>query len=89
MCLKISEASGLSPEERAEAPQKISALLEAEEVAYDIKGHKEAAPNLRIWGGPTVDPEDIEALDWTGAWYFVGAGVMHFLIGRYTNYKCK
>mgnify|MGYP002007935969 FL=1 len=68
MCLKISEASGLSLAERAEAPQRISALLEAEEVAYDIKGHKEAAPNLRIWGGPTVDPEDIEALlpwlDW-------------------------
>jgi phosphoserine aminotransferase len=68
MCLKISEASGLSAEERAKAPQKISALLEAEEVAYDIKGHKEALPNLRIWGGPTVDPEDIEALlpwlDW-------------------------
>ena len=35
-----------------------------------------------------LSPEDIEALDWTGAWYFVGAGVMHFLIGRYTNYKC-
>ncbi len=68
ICLKISEASGLSPEERAEAPQKISALLEAEEVAYDIKGHKEALPNIRIWAGPTVDPEDIKALlpwlDW-------------------------
>lgn len=68
ICLKFSETYGLSPEERAEAPKKISDMLEAEEVAYDIKGHKEAIPNLRIWGGPTVDPEDIEALlpwlDW-------------------------
>ncbi|HBX26161.1 MAG TPA: hypothetical protein DEF72_01885 [Gammaproteobacteria bacterium] len=32
--------------------------------------------------------EDIEALDWTGAWYFIGAGIVHFLVGRYTNYKC-
>ena len=35
-----------------------------------------------------LTPQDIEVLDWTGAWYFIGAGVMHFLIGRYTNYKC-
>lgn len=35
-----------------------------------------------------LTPEDIEVLDWTGAWYFIGAGIMHFLIGRYTNYKC-
>ena len=35
-----------------------------------------------------LTPEDIEVLDWTGAWYFIGAGIVHFLIGRYTNYKC-
>lgn len=68
MCLKISEASGLSAEQREAAPRLISDLLETEGVAYDVKGHREAPPNLRIWGGPTVDPEDIEALlpwlDW-------------------------
>ncbi len=35
-----------------------------------------------------ISAEDIETLDWAGAWYFIGAGVIHFLIGRYTNYKC-
>ena len=35
-----------------------------------------------------ITSEDIETLDWSGAWYFIGAGVIHFLIGRYTNYKC-
>ena len=32
--------------------------------------------------------QDIKALDWTAAWYFFAAGIIHFLIGRYTNYKC-
>jgi len=71
ICLKIAEASGLSAEERELAPKKISDLLAAEDVAYDIKGHREAPPNLRIWGGPTVEPEDTKALlpwlDWAFA----------------------
>jgi len=68
ICLKISDAAGLSDEDREAAPKKIADLLAAEGVALDIKGHREAPPHLRIWGGPTVDPEDIEALlpwlDW-------------------------
>lgn len=68
ICLEFAEASGLSLSARAEAPKRISDLLAAEDVAYDIKGHREAPPNLRIWCGPTVDPEDVEALmpwlDW-------------------------
>lgn len=32
--------------------------------------------------------EDIAELNLRGVWYFAGAGVIHFLVGRYTNYRC-
>jgi phosphoserine aminotransferase len=43
----------------------IARLLEAEDVAYDIAGYRDAPPGLRIWCGATVDVADVEAL---GPW---------------------
>ena len=43
----------------------IAKLLEAEEVAFDIAGYRDAPPGLRIWCGATVDTADIQAL---GPW---------------------
>ncbi len=58
VCLTLSGAD----EARIKA---IAKLLEAEEVAYDIAGYRDAAPGLRIWCGATVDSADVEAL---GPW---------------------
>jgi phosphoserine aminotransferase len=73
ICVKIAEASGLTGDALAATPKQIANMLAAEGVAYDINNHRAAPPSLRIWGGSTVDPEDIEALlpwlDWAFAEY--------------------
>jgi len=56
---------------QARAAQDIAALLEAEGVALDAGGYRDAPPSLRIWGGATVETADIAALlpwiDWAAA----------------------
>ncbi|MBX3561214.1 MAG: phosphoserine transaminase [Sphingomonas sp.] len=64
MCLTVAGAD-------AALINKMAALLEAEDAAYDIAGYRDAPPGLRIWCGATVDSSDIEALgpwlDWAYA----------------------
>ncbi len=49
--------------------EKICSLLENNNAAFDIKGHRDAPPGLRFWCGPTVEEDDIKAvlpwLDWS------------------------
>jgi phosphoserine aminotransferase len=56
---------------QAKAAKRLAALLEAEDVAYDIASYRDAPPGLRIWGGATVETADIAALlpwlDWAYA----------------------
>ena len=73
VCLKIV-ADGfdrLSKDEQWARVKKIEALLDAEGVAYDIAGHRDAVPGLRIWCGATIERGDVEALlpwlDWAFA----------------------
>jgi len=42
--------------------KKIVKILENENVAYDIGSYRSAPPGLRIWGGPTINPNDIKLL---------------------------
>jgi phosphoserine aminotransferase len=67
VCLKLAgEAVGdLDEDGQRRLVKRIEALLELEGAAYDIAGHRDAPPHIRIWCGATVDTEDVERL---GPW---------------------
>lgn len=64
ICLKIVAPwfLALSDEEQAAITKQMSALLDAESVAYDVNGYRNAPPGLRIWGGATVEASDLALL---------------------------
>ena len=48
--------------------KEITSLLTKENIAYDINGYSKAPPSFRVWGGGTVEPDNIKKLlpwiDW-------------------------
>ena len=70
ICLKVVAEwfKELDVESQRGFTAKFSNLLEAERVAYDIDGYRNAPPGLRVWGGATVETPDLELLtawlDW-------------------------
>lgn len=54
VCLKLD----LTPDKIKE----FVALLDKEDVAYDIGGYRDAPPSIRIWCGSTVETADVKAL---------------------------
>ena len=55
----------------AAVTKRATSLLEAEGIAFDIGAYRAAPPGFRIWGGATVDTDDVRAvlpwLDWAMA----------------------
>jgi len=72
VCLKIVDPAFASRDEDAQRAgvKRLAGALEKEGVAFDIAGHRNAPPGLRIWCGATVERGEIETLgpwlDW--AW---------------------
>jgi phosphoserine aminotransferase len=73
ICLKLTAGwfMPLPSDEQTKAVKQLALLLEKQGVAYDIAGHRDAPPHLRIWGGATIETADVRALlpwlDWAAA----------------------
>jgi len=72
ICFRITDENHckLSGSQQRSQANDLAKLLDGEGVAYDIGSYRDAPSGLRIWGGATVESNDIEALipwlDW--AW---------------------
>ncbi|CAO3430655.1 phosphoserine transaminase [Azospirillum doebereinerae] len=73
ICLRFTDpdVNALSDEAQAAFAKRLSSLLEKEEAAFDAGSYRDAPPGLRLWGGATVENDDMEAvlpwLDWAFA----------------------
>jgi phosphoserine aminotransferase len=72
ICFTIADSwyGSLDEASQAKALKDFTSLLDKENVAYDIGAYRDAPAGLRIWGGATVEANDLKALtpwlDW--AW---------------------
>lgn len=54
--------TSMDENQQREVMKKITTLLSEENVAQDINGYPKAPPSFRVWGGGTVEPNDVRSL---------------------------
>jgi phosphoserine aminotransferase len=64
ICLQIAEpeVAAWPAQQRNALIKSMTGLLAREGVAYDIASYRDAPPGLRLWGGATVERDDMAAL---------------------------
>ncbi|MBL6785852.1 MAG: phosphoserine transaminase [Rickettsiales bacterium] len=80
ICLKIvdSQYQKLDDENKTKFAKSICKLLADEKIAYDISSYKAAPAGIRIWGGATVETNDIEILTKWLDWAFLEVSNQYF-----------
>ena len=75
VCLKIVDPAVAKLPINAQRAfvKQLETMLDKENAARDIAGHRDAPPHLRIWCGATVDKADLEALTAWLDWAFAEA----------------
>jgi phosphoserine aminotransferase len=70
ICLKPKDGwfAAMEPKDKAETMKSVVTLLANEGAALDVGAYRAAPPGLRLWGGATVESDDMAAvlpwLDW-------------------------
>ncbi len=75
VCLKVvdSAVAKLPIDAQRAFVKQIEAILDKEDAAHDIAGHRDAPPHLRIWCGCTIETSDLEVLTGWLDWAFAEA----------------
>ncbi|HEY1246862.1 MAG TPA: phosphoserine transaminase [Hyphomicrobiaceae bacterium] len=75
VCLKVVDpaVSSLPVDAQRAFVKQIEAILDKEDAAHDIAGHRDAPPHLRIWTGCTIEASDLAILTGWLDWAFAEA----------------
>lgn len=60
--INAAEFKAKAEDEQRAIIKKIVGIVSAENAGFDFANHKAAPPSFRVWCGPTVESQDIEAL---------------------------
>jgi phosphoserine aminotransferase len=72
VCLKVVDpaVARLPVDDQRAFVKQIEAILDKEDAAHDIAGHRDAPPHLRIWCGCTIEASDLAILTGWLDWAF-------------------